>query len=53
MTKTISGGGATATLDTPAAAVAGLAMRMATSWLEIATHAYRDAIPTIMGAVRV
>lgn len=28
----------TATLDTPAAAAAGLATRMATSWLEIATH---------------
>ena len=43
MTKTISGGGATATLDTPAAAVAGLALRMATSWLEIATHATETA----------
>jgi len=38
MTKTISGGGATATLDMPVAAAAALATRMATSWLEIATH---------------
>jgi len=38
MTKTISGGGATATLDMPVTAAAALAMRMATSWLEIATH---------------
>src|SRR3954471_6078311 len=38
MTKTISGGGATATLDTPVTAAAALATRMATSWLEIATH---------------
>src|SRR6476469_143509 len=38
MTKTISGGGATATLDMPVTAAAALAMRMATSWLEITTH---------------
>src|SRR6476469_9530452 len=43
MTKTISGGGATATLDMPAAAAAALAMRLATSWLEIATHATTTA----------
>src|SRR4051812_2466553 len=36
MTESLSGG-ATA-LDTPAAAAAALATRMATSWLEIATH---------------
>ena len=37
MTESLSGG-ATATLDTPAAAAAALATRMATSWFEIVGH---------------